>query len=186
MALKHVVDLDLDAIARVVNSLDPVNPQDAATKNYVDLKSIRYLMTATQSSTVVAPANLTQLTTGVLPVGTYAFRAYIKVRSATTGNGYGLRFSSVSATVSDIIAQWRLPANADFSTTHNIVYSQRLITDNNVAGTVNVANRDYMAVGEGTFTVSVAGTVAIQFRSETNGTAATAGIRSCLIVEPLT
>lgn len=33
---KQLVDLDFDSAARGVNHLDPVNPQDVATKNYVD------------------------------------------------------------------------------------------------------------------------------------------------------
>lgn len=142
-------------------------------------------MTAAQSSTIVAPAALTGLTTPSLPIGSYRFHTIIKIRSATTSNGYGLRFNSVSATVSDILAQWRLPANADFSTTHNIVYSQRTLSQNSFAGTVNVANTDYAAIGEGFFTISVAGTVTIQLRSESAGQSVTAGIGSYLFVERL-
>jgi hypothetical protein len=142
-------------------------------------------MTVAQSSTVIAPAAITQLTTPSLPVGSYRFQAIIKIRSAAAATGYGLRFQNAGATVSDILAQWRLPANADFSTTHNIVYSQRDQTINNVAGTIGAANTDYAAVGEGFFTISAAGAVTIQLRSETAGTAVTAGIGSFFRVERL-
>lgn len=184
MAL-HNADINLDSVARVLNSLDPINPQELSTKNYVDTRSRRTRMSASQSSTVVAFAALTGLTSVSLPAGNYAFKAMVKIRSAAAANGYGLRFGVVTATVSDIIAAWRLPANADFSTTQNVQYSQRTLADNNVAGTIGALNTDYMAVGEGTFTVSVAGTVTIQLRSETAGTAVTAGIGSCLIIEVL-
>jgi len=184
--VKTVVDVDFESVARGINSIDPSSAQDLATKNYVDLRSRRFRTTVAQSSTVVAFANITQLTTLSLPVGSYKFTALIKIRSATTSNGYGLRFQNGSATVSNVIAQWRLPANADFSTNQNIIYSQRALTDNNVAGTIGAANTDYCAVGEGTFTVTAAGTVAIQLRSEAAGTAVTVGIGSCLVVENLT
>lgn len=185
MAKLQNVDLNLDSVSRVTNSLDPLNPQDLATKKYTDDKSLRFKTTIAQSSTSVTYANLTELTTGVLQPGVYAFSAFIKIRSAAAANGYGLRLSNGTATVSDVIAEWALPANADFSTIQNIFYSQRLITDNNVAGTIGLALTDYLATGFGTFTVTLAGTVAIQLRSEANLMAVTAGTASCLVVEQI-
>jgi hypothetical protein len=185
MAQLQVVDLNLDNIAKVINSIEPTAAQDLTTKNYVDNLSRKRRTTASQSSTSNVFAALTGLTSISLPVGSYAFKAYVKMRSAAAGNGYGLRFNQVSAVVSDVIAQWRLPAGADFSTTQNIMYSQRALNINTVAGTIGAANTDYMAVGEGVFTVTTAGTVTIEMRSENTGTAVTAGINSCLIIEAL-
>lgn len=147
--------------------------------------SYRYGVTASQSSTAIAFANLIQLTSAVLPIGRYAFQTYIKIRSADAKNGYGLRFQNGTAVVSDIFAQWRLPEAADFSAAHNIIYSQRALTDNNIAGNIGAAITDYTAIGEGGFTLTAAGTVAIQLRSETAGTAVTVGIGSSFIIEAL-
>jgi hypothetical protein len=145
-------------------------------------KRIIKRLTVAQTTTVVAPAALTGLTTQSLPVGYYKFYTIIKIRSAASNNGYGLRFQNVSATVSDILAQWRLPSGADFSNSQNDTYSQRILGANDVTKAIGSANTDYTAIGEGFFNVSVAGTVTIQFRSETAGTVVTAGIGSFLEV----
>lgn len=177
------VDVSMENVERVKNSLDPIDAQDSVTLAHFNKYAYKTTtVSVAQSSTVVAPANITQLTTVSLPIGSYNFKATIKIRSAAAATGYGLRFQAAGATVSSILAQWRLPANADFSTTHNIIYDQRDQTINNVAGTIGAANTDYCAIGEGTFTVTAAGAVTIQVRSETAGTAVTVGIGSNLEV----
>jgi hypothetical protein len=145
----------------------------------------KYRMTAIQLTTSVTPAFLTQLTSGSLPIGNYVFKVYAKVQSAAASNGYGVRLSNGTATIVDLLAAWQLPTNADFSTQHFNSYAQNTVGENNITGTIGAANTDYMVIGQGFFSVSVAGTVGVQVRSEANGTAVTFGVGSYLEIEEI-
>lgn len=154
--------------------------------NYIQTRStISYRVNAAQATTLNTYGNITQLVTGSLPVGNYSFRAQIRAQSAAANTGYGFRLGLGSATVNNLSGSWFLPTGTDLAAAHFTGYTQRTATDNLVTSSVGAANTDYMVVAHGFFTVTAQGTVAIQFRSETNGTAITVGIGSNLIIERL-
>lgn len=85
MAKIQNADIDFDNVSRGINLLDPLNAQDAATKNFVDtsLKSYRTSGTAaaetSTTSTTVYSAKVT-FNTPALPLGDYEVLAYYKTR----------------------------------------------------------------------------------------------------------
>jgi hypothetical protein len=176
-------DIDFDNVARGINSLDPINNQDLVTKAYFE--GLRYRVSAAQATTLNTYGNITQLVSAPLPVGNYAFRTVVRAQSAAANTGYGFRIANGSATVANIFADWKIPVNTDLASAFFTGYTQRTVTDNLVTGGVGSANTDYLITGFGFFSVTVEGTVAIQFRSENNGTAITVGIGSNLIIERL-
>jgi len=183
MSRKFLSDLDLDNFSRVRNALDPLLPQDYVTKNYFE--GLRYRLSAAQASTLNTYSNITQLVSDPLPVGNYAFRSIIRAKSAAANNGYGFRIVNGSATLESIFADWKIPVNSDLASAFYTGYTQRAVTDNLVTGGVGAANTDYLITGLGFFSVTLEGTIAIQVRSENNGTAITVGIGSNLIIERL-
>lgn len=86
MAKIQNADIDFDNVSRGVNMLDPLNAQDAATKNFVDvsLKSYRTSGTAaaetSTTSTTVYSSKVT-FNTPNLPLGDYEILAYYKPRA---------------------------------------------------------------------------------------------------------
>jgi len=85
MAKKQNTDIDFDNVTRGINMLDPLNPQDGSTKNYVDtsIKSYRTSGTsAAESSTTSTTVYSTKITfnTPNLPLGDYEVLAYYKSR----------------------------------------------------------------------------------------------------------
>lgn len=78
-------DINFDNVARGINMLDPSNPQDGSTKNYVDtsLKSYRTNgSAAVETSTTSTTVYSTKVTfnTPNLPLGDYEVIAYYKTR----------------------------------------------------------------------------------------------------------
>lgn len=142
-----------------------------------------YRTTTTQASTSTTYANITQLQSVSLPVGNYKFKAVIKFQTAATTTGIGLRFSNNSATVSDILAMWTIPIGVDLAANNTLFATQRTVTDNILGTSVGAASTNYAAFVEGIFTISVAGTVGLQFRTEVSGSSATIGSNSYLSIE---
>lgn len=178
------VDLSLESVARIKNALDPIDSQDYVTKSYFE--GLRYRMSAAQTSTIITPTNLTGLTTVSLPVGNYAMKAAVLIRSAAGATGYAMRLKEVApAVLSNIGIAWQLATNANFTTTHFNNYAQINTTIDTVTGNIGAANTDYVTLATGFFRVTTAGPVAIQFRTENAGTIVTAGIGSYLIIERL-
>jgi hypothetical protein len=124
---------------------------------------------ATQTTTSVTYANVTQLTTGTLAIGTYELISNCVAQSAANNTGMGFRLAEATATVTTCYIKWLLPLTA----TSNYVYDQTSVTTNLVSTTTAAANTDYIARGSGIFTVTAAGTVAIQIRTENAGVAVT-------------
>lgn len=183
MSKRLLVDLDFDGVARTINALDPINDQDYVTVNW--FKSLIKRMTISQATTSITFANLSELTSISLPVGNYSFTALIKVQSVLAATGYGIRLGVGSATLSNLMAAWQLPSNPDYTTTHFNSYAQRAVADNNINGTIGAGNTDYLAIGNGFFSVTAAGTVAVQVRSEIALSAVTFGVGSCFKIERL-
>jgi hypothetical protein len=178
------VDLSLEDVARIKNALDPVDPQDYVTRAYFE--GLRYRMSAAQTSTIVAPTNLTGLTTASLPVGNYSVRAAVLIRSAASATGYAIRLKEVApAVLTNVGIAWQMATNANFTLNHFNVYAQVNTTIDTVTGNIGAANTDYVTLATGFFRVTTAGPVAIQLRTENAGTIVTAGVGSFLIIERL-
>jgi hypothetical protein len=142
-----------------------------------------YVMTSTQASTSSTPANVTQLTSISLPVGKYRFECSGMYQSANTNTGIGLRISGVSATIGPCFAKWTISQSAA-GTAQDFHYDQLTSTTNTTSASSNTANTNAVFFGVGFFEVTVAGTVAIQLRSETT-TAVTLQIGTYLTVEQI-
>src|SRR5690606_5163595 len=83
-----------------------------------------------------------------------------------TGTGVGFRLNQVGATISDVAVAWSV-AQGGNGVSHNFEYSQNSLATNVSSASFTSANVNAIATVDGTFTVSSAGTVAIQMRSET-------------------
>jgi len=141
-----------------------------------------YFNTAAVSSTSTTYASVTELTTVSLPVGLYAFRFHGNMQSAATNNGVGVRVAPVTATMTTVSTKWNIPQGAN-GTAHDFEYDQIANNTNVVSASAVAANTNFAVNGFGIFRITVAGTVAIQTRTETNGTAATLQLDSAFILE---
>ncbi len=138
--------------------------------------------TITQATTSATYANITELTTASLPIGKYSFTFAGLIQSAATGTGVGLRVGAGTAAMGTTYAQWFLPLAAN-GNAQNFQYNQLNSTTNVTSTAVAVANSNAVASAIGFFEVTTAGTVAIQFRTETAGTAVTIQPGSLFLVE---
>jgi hypothetical protein len=130
-----------------------------------------FLTTVTQSSTSNSYANINQLVATLQP-GTYRFTFNGLFQSASTGTGIGLRVGAGTATITTCYGQWFIGQAGD-GTAQSFQYSQLTANTNVTSTSVATANSNAIAHATGVFVVTVAGTVAIQIRSEQNGTAVT-------------
>ena len=80
MAQKQLVDLDLDNVARVINSLDPVNAQDVVTKAFVFNQDAEELPETSTTSTTVDSTKATLTLTGLVS-GNYILEWSFKWRA---------------------------------------------------------------------------------------------------------
>jgi hypothetical protein len=125
--------------------------------------------TAIQTSTSNVYANITQWVTVSLEPGLYAIRLRGIMQSTALGIGVGLRLVNGTATISVVNINWTFSQGAA-GTDKNFEYSQLALADNVTSASVVTANTNLPVAGDGVFRISVAGTIAIQIRSETNGT----------------
>jgi hypothetical protein len=141
-----------------------------------------YFSTAAVASTSVTYASVAELTTVSLPVGLYAFRFHGNMQSAATNNGVGVRVAPVTATMTTVSTKWNIPQGAN-GTAHDFEYDQTANNTNIASASAVAANTNFSVNGFGVFRITVAGTVAIQIRTETAGTAATLQLDSAFILE---
>jgi len=143
----------------------------------------KYFNTATVSNTNATYTTVAGLTTQSLPVGLYKFSFVGRMQSAAAASGVGVRVSPVGATVTTCYGDWHLKQAANG--VNAVFHYEQLATNTNVtSASVPALNTSFVVSGSGVFRVTVAGTVAIQIRGETNGTAATLQVDSSFIVEP--
>ena len=133
-----------------------------AVKRYVYATSVQ-----TTNSTITY-ANVTGLTSATLPVGLYAFRFDGQYQSAATATGVGFRITNGTATVTTMYGKWYNSQAAD-GTAKSFQVDQLNSTTNVTSTSSSAANSNANISGEGVFRVTVAGTVAIQIRSEVGG-----------------
>lgn len=139
--------------------------------------------TAPQSVATTTPTTVTELTTVSLATGRYKFKLWAIMQSTSITAGVALRMNSVGATIDAITAAWSVDQNPD-GTGKRFEYSQLSTATDISTPSVDAANTDFVAIGDGEFSVTSAGTVAIQIRSET-GTSISIRSRSVLVVEKI-
>lgn len=138
--------------------------------------------TAIQSSTIVTYANITEFTTPSLPIGAYRFDCSAICQSSLVTNGIGLRLANNTATIGAMSALWFISQAAN-GTAQNFQYNQ-LATTTDVTSTLSLtANANFPVNGFGTFTVTVAGSVAIQIRTAGAGNAVSIRPESSLMIK---
>ena len=139
--------------------------------------------TVTQSVASVTPTTITEFTTASLGAGTYKFNAVIVAQSTAAGTGMGFRMNAVGATMTTCYAKW-LVAQGTSGNNHDYGYDQITPTTNITSTASPAANTDILTTVDGTFTISIGGTVAIQLRSET-GPAVSIRAGSYLTIEAI-
>jgi hypothetical protein len=143
--------------------------------------NVSEVTTIVQSSTSTTYANVTELITPILQPGVYKWEFDALMQTTNTTTGWGIRIGAVTATLSQCFGRWWLGQAAD-GTTATFQYQQLTATTNVTSTAAATANADAVNTGRGAFTVSVAGTVAIQIRSET-GTAVSIRAGAVLKIE---
>lgn len=128
---------------------------------------VRVNTTAIQTSTSTTYANITEFTTLGLEVGLYVLELKGIMQSTATTTGLGLRLAAGTATISSVVLNWTF-SQAGAGTDKNYEYSQLTTADNVTSTGVLTANTNLPVFGNGVFRLSVAGTVAIQLRTEVN------------------
>ncbi|MBX9809265.1 hypothetical protein K2X92_02670, partial [Candidatus Gracilibacteria bacterium] len=125
-----------------------------------------YRMSAGDSTSSNTLGTVTALTSTPLPVGPYTFELIGKFQSAATANGIGITLANISATTTDFIGtvSAQLTTSSMFESSFVSAGTPVITTD------VPVASTDYAILMKGTFNVTSTGTVAVQYRSENNGT----------------
>lgn len=133
---------------------------------------------ANQTSTSTAYANVTELVTEDLPVGTYSFECFALCQSTAANTGVGIRLGAGTAVLSTTFGRWEISQAAD-GTAKAFQYDQLTATTNVTSASALATNTNFVVTGKGVFIVTTSGTVAIQLRSET-GTAVSIRIGSVL------
>ncbi|MFM1781819.1 MAG: hypothetical protein RLZZ181_594 [Pseudomonadota bacterium] len=101
-------------------------------------------------------------------MGLYKVKVLGRAQSASTAVGLGLRIAQGTATISTIGIAWAFAQGAN-GVSKDFRYDQISTADNVTSVSSQAANTNFIVRGEGMIRVTVAGTVAIQFRSETTG-----------------
>lgn len=141
-----------------------------------------YFTTAAVASTSTGYAAVTALTTNSLPTGLYKFYFAALVQSAATQTGFGIRVGAGTATITTNYAKYFIPTTANLgNATHQDQVANN--TDTTTTTTYAIGNTNRVVTGEGVFRVTVAGTVAIQIKSEVNGSAVTLQPDATFIME---
>lgn len=131
-----------------------------------------YFTSVAAATTLTTYESIEELTTVSLPVGLYMFWFYGTMQSSATNTGVGVRIAPVTATVTVVSAKWNIPQGSA-GVSHDFEYDQLSDTTNTTSASSASANADFAVNGMGVFRVTVAGTVAIQTRTETSGQTAT-------------
>jgi hypothetical protein len=157
-------DTELDAESTARSSAD------TTLQNQINLKQDlpkTYLITAIQSTSSVTHSDITEFVSESLPVGTYKVRAMGKVLSSSTTNGFGLRVQNGTAIISNYVIDCELEQGAS-GTTQDFIYKQVAANVNITSASVPSTTVPTVFEVDGFITISSAGTVKMQFRSELN------------------
>lgn len=169
-----------------VDDVSAVNLRDRSTHTGTQLSStisdfteqaqlvvngLVYKNNATVTNSTTTYASVASLTSDVLQPGLYAFRFFGIMQSGSTTNGVGVRIVNGTSTISTILGKWNISQGTN-STSQDFQYTQLALNTNLTSASTQTANTNFPIIGMGVFRVTVAGTVAIQTRSELAGTAA--------------
>jgi hypothetical protein len=124
-----------------------------------------YRMTNVQTTSSTTLSSIAELTSLPLPTWPYQFELIGKFQSSNLSNGIGITLSNISASSTDFIASvsTQLTDSTVFQSSFFTPWTAIVSTD------VPAVNTDYAVLMKGTFNVTTAGTVAIQYRSELGG-----------------
>jgi hypothetical protein len=158
----------------------------AADKTKSDSNGTRVSLrtTATQSTTLATWTSITELTTGTLATGSYRFEYTGLFQSTAAATGVGFRLGAGTATITPCFGKWIISAAAN-GVAAGFQYDQLTATTDTTSATTPAANTDAVCTGFGSFTVTVAGTVAIQIRSETAATSVSVRTGSVVRIETI-
>lgn len=141
-----------------------------------------YFNNVAVASSSITYASVAGLITDSLPVGLYFFKFAGNMQSAATGTGVGVRIAPVSATLTTVSGKWNFGQGAN-GVSHDFEYDQTANNTNLTSASVQAASTNFCVNGFGVFRVTVAGTVAIQIRTESGGTAVALQPDSAFIME---
>jgi hypothetical protein len=144
----------------------------------------RSITTGLQSTTSNAHSNITELVSVSLGIGIYRVWVLGKFQSTATGTGIGFRLVGGTATILAYFLDWQIEQAAN-GTDQDFKYKQITGTVNVTSASVIAANTDYIFRCDGVIEISSAGTVQMQFRSETNGTGVSVRAGSVLVLEKI-
>lgn len=148
------------------------------------LNNQRLISTVTQSNTTTTYTSITELTSLSLPIGKYNFEYFGIHQSTNTAVGLGVRMSNVTATLGLCYGKFFVSQGAN-GTALNYSYDQITSTSNFNSVLANNSNQDFLVTGNGYFTVTVAGTVALQMKSSLGGAGVSVRSGSNLFIEAL-
>lgn len=141
-----------------------------------------YFNASAVATTSITYTNAAGLVTVSLPVGLYFFMFAGNMQSASTTVGVGVRIAPVTATITTVSGKFNF-AQGTNGVSHDFEYDQIATATNLTSASVAGANTNFCVNGSGVFRVTVAGTVAIQTRTETAGTAVTLQPDSAFVLE---
>jgi hypothetical protein len=162
------IDASIGSLAVLTDGTSVFLKTGVASTNWASVGiEYTYVVTnANQTSTSTTHANVTELVTESLPIGTYVFECFAICQSTNANNGVGLRVSNGTATVGRVFGHWQISQAAD-GTGKVYQYDQLATTTNITSASVATANSDFVVVGKGIVTITASGSIAIQFRPET-------------------
>jgi hypothetical protein len=138
---------------------------------------------ANQTKNTATYSNITELTSEILPIGTYNFKCHAICQSSAATAGVGLRIGAGTAALGSTFAKWSITQAAN-GVGSNFEYDQLNSTTNVSATAASSANTDFLAIGSGIIVLTSSGTIAIQIRSE-NTTTVSIRTGSCLFIKRL-
>lgn len=155
-----------------------------AGNNIGSIVRYKYCTLTSNANSTNAYANVADLITDSLPVGLYRFNFFGRMQSGATNVGLGVRVTTQTAVVSSCVGKWFIDQGAN-GTAQAFQYNQTNSNTNITSTSAPGANSQFNVIGDGVVRITTAGTLAIQIRSETNGTAVTLLANSVFILELL-
>lgn len=143
-----------------------------------------YLLNAVATSTSNVYASVAALTSVAIPAGTYRWKVTALAQSTANATGVGVRLGLGTAAASVCYGRWLIGQAGD-GTAKSFQYDQLTAATNVTSASTLAANTDFVVLGEGVITVTTAGTIAVQLRSETNGTQVSLRPGTVLRLEPI-
>lgn len=177
-------DLSDTGVVAGTYSLVSVDSKGRVTvgSNTGSITKYSYSTSAPTNSASATYASIAELTSAVLPIGLYRISFVGKIRSTQTTTGMGFRIAAGTAVVGDVGVKWEIAQGAN-GVSHDYSYDQISTADNITTASIQSANTDYMARGDGYVRITTTGTVAVQFRAENTAGTVTLGTNAIFRLE---